>query len=708
MPLVIAPDTETTGIDLYHACRPYYVTICHSDAPQEPLYWQWRVDPLIRKPDIVRSDIREIVDWFDKADEIVFQNAKFDVRALISVGLKWKDCWWEKVHDILLSGHLLCSGDNLYLDDQALKYLKVNIKPYEDKLQQVVTACRALVKKQFPDWRIATKDGLPGHPSMKGSSSNEDLKLWKWDTWLPTEVAYRLKYPTNHEYFSSLHDYALTDSTVTLAIRDVHRELMEKRGLTGIYEERRKLIKVVYGMESNAVTYSVDRMNNLYQRYSAAVEESEAECLKLAAGSALTELPKGGSSNSLKTFLFDTLKLPVVKLTKKAQTPSADKDAMEIWRHTVEPNSRAGQFLKHLSRSRKCGTSCKYIESYNRFGVKMSNQEWVKLHSNFGLTNTDTLRGASERPNNQNVSKQGYYDPDFEDFKLPSVRYGFGPAPGREWWRADYENIELRIPAYEAEEEEMIQLFERPNDAPYYGSQHLLIAHILWTKEFEECLRKGQSFKDVYKATLYQWTKNGDFAVTYGAMIESGTADRAYHQPGAQEKIMRRFTKIANLNQTLIAHATKHGFVWTMVDREIGSGYPLQIPRNAWGRIRPTTPLNYHSQGTAMWCTCKAMRRCNNFLEQWNKSDEALRRIEANVRRGFERKGYYITMQVHDELVFDFPRGATPTENLDVILKCKELMEESGEDIGIPLTVDYSYHPDNWAQHTEIEEAVAL
>lgn len=706
MPLIIAPDTETTGVDLYHACRPYFTTICHSEAPGEPLYWQWRVDPLARKPVIDRADVREIADWFERADEIVFQHAKFDIRALVSVGLKWKDRWWNKVHDILMSGHLLGSGDNLYLDDMSLKYLKLNIRPFEEKLKQVVSECLSIVKRQFPNWLIANKEGLPGHPSMRASKTtkNEDLKLWKWDTWLPTELGHKLKKPLEHEYFTSLLDYALADSSVTLAIRNVHKKLMEHRGLTPLYEESRKLIKVVYEMEKDGITYSSERMDKLYKEYSAAVEESSKICIELSQGE-LKELPKGGRSNALISFLFNTLKLPVVKETDSG-LPSADKDAMAEWRNTVDPNSRAGNFLKHLARSRKCRTACTQMESYERFGLKR-NDGFVQLHSSLNLTATDTLRGSSERPSQQTVNKQGYEDVAFEGFRIESPRWGFGPADGREWWTADYENIELRIPAYEADEEEMIQLFERPNDPPYYGSQHLLIAHIIWPKEFEECLKNGWSFKDKYKATLYQWTKNGDFAVQYNAMEEYGTADRAYHQTGAHSKINARFKKIKRLSDSLVEFAKRNGYVTTVVDREIGIGYPLEIPRNKWGGIRQTTPLSYHTQGTAMWCTRKAMRRCSNFLEQWSRSDEALRRIEANVKRGFERRGYFITMQIHDELAFDFPKGATPTENLDVILKCKELMEESGSDIGIPLSVDYSYHPHNWAKHTELEEVVA-
>jgi DNA polymerase I-like protein with 3'-5' exonuclease and polymerase domains len=705
MALIVAPDCETTGIDLYHACRPYFVTICHSDSPDKPLYWPWRVNPLDRKAIVIREDVAEIADWLERADEIVFQNAKFDIRALVSVGLKWKEKWWKKVHDILLSGHLLGSGDNLYLDDQSLKYLRIDIRPFEKELQRIVTLCRGICRRQYKDWMIANKEGLEGFPSIRSSSSNEDNKLWKWDTWLPTELAHKLKYPQEHEYFQSLLNYALTDSTVTLRIREVHRRMMEDKGVTPLYEESRKLVKTVYEMERDGITYSEKRMDNLYAKYLEAVKESEAVCVRLSNGE-LTELPKGGRSDKLVHFLFETLKLPVVKKTESG-LPSTDKDAMAEWRNTIDPASTAGTFLKHLARTRKCKTACTQMESYKRFAIPMRGG-WLKLHSSLNLTATDTLRGSSERPSQQTVSKQGYEDIAFEGFKLDSIRSGFGPAPGREWWSADYENIELRIPAYEADEQEMIQLFERPNDPPYYGSQHLLIAHIIWPKEFEECLRNGWSFKDKYKATLYQWTKNGDFAVQYNAQEKYGTADRAYHLPGAHSRINARFNKVKKLSDSLIATARRTGYVTTMVDREIGIGYPLAIPRNSWGRIKPTTPLSYHTQGTAMWCTRKAMRRCSNFLEQWNNSEEAMKRIVANVKRGFERKGYYITMQIHDELVFDFPKGETPTQNLDVILKCKELMEESGEDIGIPLTVDYSYHPDNWAKHTEIEEAVSV
>jgi DNA polymerase I-like protein with 3'-5' exonuclease and polymerase domains len=57
----------------------------------------------------------------------------------------------------------------------------------------------------------------------------------------------------------------------------------------------------------------------------------------------------------------------------------------------------------------------------------------------------------------------------------------------------------------------------------------------------------------------------------------------------------------------------------------------------------------------------------------------------------------WIALQVHDEIVFDFPYKANKG-NLDEVNKLRVLMERSGKDIGIPLKVSVSYHPNNWMQ----------
>jgi len=135
--------------------------------------------------------------------------------------------------------------------------------------------------------------------------------------------------------------------------------------------------------------------------------------------------------------------------------------------------------------------------------------------------------------------------------------------------------------------------------------------------------------------------------------------------------------------------------VETLPDKTVDPkrGYPLYCSRAEWGGVLPTVPLNYHVQGTAMWWMMKAMIRCQNYLDKLN--------MEASSGRE-----YHLVMQVHDELVFDFPRGETPQENLLVILEIKRLMELGGEDISIPTPVSCEYHAENWAEGVKIGIAI--
>lgn len=284
------------------------------------------------------------------------------------------------------------------------------------------------------------------------------------------------------------------------------------------------------------------------------------------------------------------------------------------------------------------------------------------------MTGTNTLRWSSSNPNSQNISKK-------ESFNL---RRCFGPAPGREWWSLDYQNLELRIPAFEAGEDELIEVFLHPERPPYFGSYHLAVFDTLHPELFA---RHGKAVKTLFEATWYQWVKNGNFATLYGA--QEAKADATYRVPGAFRRIQGRFRKMAALSDRMKAQADRLGFVETIPDRSVdpARGYPILTARTEWGRVLPTTPLNYHIQSTAMWCTARAMVRCQERLDEWRAGD------------GFDG---HMVLQVHDELVTDFPFS----ENMGNLWRVKEiarLMEMSGEGIGVPTPVTVEYNPVNWA-----------
>lgn len=708
-------DTEVNGLDLYHGSKPYFVTIGLDSGSQ--LYWEWDVDPETREPQIPPEDLEEIRDRLeeDPEEELILQNSKFDFQALDQVGeFRWP---WERCHDLLLGDHILYSNSLHDLTIQALRYLRVDIRPPEDALRTATKEALRIAAAEFPTWKTA-KAKSEDMPSIKESA-------WKADMWLPRRIAQEKGYPLDHPWWTVLSEYGNTDSWATLEIRRVQKELIASRKLERIYEERRKILPVVYRMEKDGVTINQNRLEELQVQYREESEKSGTVCMNIAKGYGYDlELPKSGNNNSLLHFCFGKpvyeeipprytseelaavargkrikakkpqkgpqigvekfLDLPVVAYTDSGN-PSLNKQAIEQYEATLPEKSKPLAFVRNLRGKRKRDTALTYMEGYQRFWLPwipvgpvdpLTGAGWYILHPSLNPTGTDTLRWSSSNPNEQNISKQ-------EGFNL---RYMFGPAPGREWWSCDAKNIELRLPAYEAGETDMIQLFERPNDPPYFGSYHLLVFDTLHPDKFKI---HGKKSKDVYASTWYQWTKSGNFAVQYGAIESSGTADRAYKIPGAQRIIQGRFSKIAEFNRKQIRFAEKYGYVETIPDKTVDPlrGYPLVCTRTESGGILPTVPLNYRTQGSAMWWMMKAMLRCSAYLEDLN--------------RKCKQRRYWITMQVHDELVFDFPKG-TGSEpwktNRGKIRDLMGLMEEGGNDIGIPTPVSCTYHEHTWSE----------
>ena len=604
---MLAIDSETTGKDFHHGAKPFFVTICAEG--KYPIYWEWDVDPLTREPQVPSEDIDEIIEYInpynneDAADGLVLQNAKFDVQALATIHKEFGEDWpWEMTYDTLYAGHVLASNRPHDLTSMAMQYLRKEIGGYEDHLKQCCTEARRMVQQararckkgkgtdedeELAQWMIAQK-GLACMPSTKDEP-------WKNDTWLPRAIAKRFDYEPDHPWWHVLADYSNSDSSVTVHLHRVMVNLLEERGYYPHYKFRLQLLPILYEMEAYGVTCVKENMEEKYKEFTEESERLKAVCENIAKGMGFDDfvLPKGGRSNQLMSFCFDKeyLSLEPYKRSEKTQEPSLDKDSLEHYAETLPHRSKAATFIRSLITKRARDTAISYMEGYERFWYQVEPGYWV-LHPSLNATGTATLRLSSSSPNEQNISKK----------RETSLRYGFGPRKGRVWYALDYENIELRIPVYESKEPEMMSLFERPDEPPYFGSNHLLVAHILHREKFEACRDKkgqldGRIFKERYPDTLYQWVKNGNFAIQYGAM--EGTADRAYHVQGAYRLIKQRFKRMAWLNKHYISQAENTGLVHTLPDKRVDTekGYPLQCTRSERGRIVPTIPLNYHVQG---------------------------------------------------------------------------------------------------------------
>jgi len=684
-PKLVALDCETTGLDLWHGAKPYLVTTC--DESGNLAYWEWPVDPLTREPSIVPDDLEEIRELIRSADQLVLQNPKFDFAALRSIGI-WGEgedyATWPKVRDTLLAGHLLASNAPHDLTSMALVYLGVDIEPLEKALEKACRAARKLAERDYPGWQLAAK-GRQDMPSARE-------KTWKYDAWLPSALAAAKGYPTDHEWYTVTSDYANADSSTTVALYIKQKEELKRRGLDRIYAERLKLLPIAYRMENRGITVSKKRHSEQRKEFGNRVAELGTTMQKIAYahGGYELSLPKGASVNkSLRTFVFDTLGLKPIRNPKaKTDAPSLDaKNAIPYYLDTLRPGSVPHEFIKALAARRTFGTALGYLDSYAQYWLPIDRaKQWFVLHPSLNPTGTDTLRWSCSNPNAQQIGKKAE----------ANIRHGFGPAPGREWWSLDAKNIELRIPAYECGEQELIDLFERADEPPYYGSEHLLnfstVYPDIWAEELAAVgiEKVGPHIKKKYASTWYQRCKNGDFAVGYGAVDRpdgAGTADRTFGRPGSHARLKSRFAKKEKLNQYYIAQAERFGYVETLPDRTVdpSRGYPLLCSRSDWGRILPTVPLNYHVQGTACWVLGRMMVATEAYLAELNRAEGA--------------ENYWLIMQIHDELVLDFP--AVPNQgNLDKIVALKTKLDRIGEDLvpAVPTPLGIEYHPDTWAE----------
>lgn len=680
---VLAIDCETTGLDVFHSARPFFVTVCSDEGEQD--WWEWNVDPLTREVQMVQDDIDEIRQYVKNADKIVGQNLKFDVAMLREAGIveEWP---WEKTEDTLIAGHLLKSNQAHDLTTMALVYLGINIAPFEEELRKAVMKCRNVVNQaklkqkrmrekgikgdvsKYREWRIAKK-GLPDMPSCKD-------KTWAYDMWILRAMAIDQKLPPKHPYWRLLRDYSNADSAVTIQLWKRMEELLKEQNLWEIYRERMKIPPVILDMERVGVSLSGKRLKEQVAKYSKESIEAGKKCLEIAESYGYDlVLPKSGNNGSLTKFCFEVMELDPAKKSQKTGMPSLDKATIDYYETTLKEGSRQQRFIQELSGKRKRDTAIQYMAGYEKFWMPLNDGKgFYVLHPSLNPTGTDTLRCSSSNPNEQNISAR-------EGFNL---RYAFGPAPGREWWSLDYENIELRIPGYKSGEQKMIELFERPDDPPYFGSYHLLNASAIFPKLFWPLAEIKGAFKSQHPGP-YKRTKNTGFAMQY--QCQKAKADATAGVRGAYEAIKGNTPRMTEYTNEIILFANKHGYVETLPDKSIGAerGYPIWCTRSSWGGVSPTIPFSYHVQSTAMWCTTKAMPRCADYL----------RRLTAE-----DTRGYYIVMQVHDEIVFDFPVGGK--NNLPRVKKLKMLMEKSGQDIGIPLKVSINYHPANWSEPVEL------
>ena len=551
--IILAVDTETTGLDAHHGCRPFIVSACDGE---NTWLWQGEVNPYSRQVFWGEEDLEEIQTLLNAADIILFHNTTFDFRMLESIGIDLFDLW-SKVHDTLIASHLVCSGDSHGLKDLAIKYLH-----YWDDDEQLLDIAVQNARVANRDYRIA-KEGDPQFPGLKGAS----VRWHKMDMWLAIDECIT---------------YALGDVERTWLLWREFKAYIVQENLWSLYLIRRKLLQITYDMETEGIYFYKEKAQK-FLNSAANKKEILRKQIKQEAGiNWKLDLSK---KTHLCSLIHNHLKIPIDRKTDGG-SPSMTKDTINYYQTKYDHPA-----LETLKEYRKLETKENYITSYALWC-----DEHSIIHSKLNITGTRETRQSSNSPNMQNIDR--------------TSRMFFGPPPEYIWIDIDLKNIELCIWAHETGNKELIDAFAANI------SIHHLIVDTLYDLVLSHGSKRQKEEYPLFKSNLaafsetksYASNKGGTFAWIYGGgdkKINQTYFDTSSKKPpNGTGLIKSRFPGVQQFIAQTAKEVEDNANFRTAPSIVCRGGYPLEVNIN-----KAYTGTNYRIQGAAGFIITLAMIR---------------------------------------------------------------------------------------------------
>lgn len=587
---ILAIDTETTGTDFFHGCRPFIISCC--DGETNYLY-EGKVDPFTRDVHWEGKELVQFIELAESASTIVMHNANFDMRALDSIGIPI-DSWYDKLEDTLVASHALCSGDVHGLKDVAVKYLDF-WDDDEELLAETVKAAIPVAEKN--GWRVAKK-GDSKFPGLRAQGT----QYWKMDYWLAGDACLQ---------------YASNDAMRTFLLWHHMKPALMADNLWDVYQTRKRLLKTAYDIQTLGRSFNVSLAFSLIKSMK---EEMEELRQGMKADSGIKYRFDPNNKTHLHDMIHNKLKIPIGNWTKgSTPKPSMDKDTLAQYFKEYEQPA-----LKKLSR-------------YKRVQKKVSDVEgllnWVdengSTHSNLNVTGTRETRQSSSAPNDQNTDTE--------------LKYLFQPTPGKVWISMDMVNIELRIWAYALNNKDLIEMFETGR------SVHQEIMKVIFPEEYEVFLKASKKQEsqltplDIAALAAYKRVKNGNFAMIYGAT--DAKINEQYHGrkygPNYCAKIESKFPGITEFTRSRIRMCEETFRRYGTYSVITMGGYRLDVPPD-----EPFKACNYYVQGTAGWLMTLSMLA-------WEKDPEYLRTKSRMTMQQHDSLDTEVSLNVRIQRVID-------------------------------------------------------
>ncbi len=393
--------------------------------------------------------------------------------------------------------------------------------------------------------------------------------------------------------------YAAEDAEIVQRLRAPLLASLDAQGVMPLFRDVEiPLVSVLARMESNGILLDPDVLAEQGGEIRKELEIVESDLFDIAGEPFNPNSPK-----QVAEILFDRLGLPVLSKTKTGPSTSA-----QVLAKLAELHPLPGKLMAHRE-LRKLLTT--YIEQL----PKCVHPQTGRIHSTFHQTSTATGRLSSSDPNLQNI-------PTRTDIG-GRIRGAFIAPPGSVLIAADYSQIELRLLAHFSGDEALLRAFEQGDDLHRLTASHVF----------------GLPEDDVTDA-LRNAAKRINFGILYGISPFGLGRELGIPQSEARSYIDRFFSAYPRARETLdqmVETAKVKGYAETLLGRR--RPLPNLTSRNVQQRnFDRRNAVNTPIQGSAADLIKLAMLRI----------DERIRNEHPTVK---------MTLQIHDELVFEVPEA---------------------------------------------------
>ncbi len=434
----------------------------------------------------------------------------------------------------------------------------------------------------------------------------------------------------------SAAEYACADADMTGRLRELLEPELREKGLWSLFAQvEMPLVPVLVWMERNGVAIDADFLREMSHSLGRRMAELEAEVYNWVGHKFNINSPQ-----QLGRVLFEELKLPRARKTKSGySTDAAVLEGLKGTHPVVEQLLEYRQLMKVKS-------------TYVDVLPTLINPKTGRVHTSFSQTSTATGRLSSSDPNLQNIPVRGELG--------RQMRRSFIADPSGDNFllSADYSQIELRVLAHLSQEPLLIAAFARDEDI-----------HASTASEVFGVAREKVT------PDMRRVAKTVNFGVIYGMSDYGLEQVTELSREEAARFIYSYFEKYPRVKQYLDAtkqEARERGYVQTLLGRrryipEINSSN-AQV-RSAAERMAVNMPV----QGTAADIIKLAMIGLKRRMDEL----------------GLESR---MILQIHDELLFEVPRG-----ELEVMRGLVEEIMPKAMTLSVPLKVEVKIGR-NWGE----------